>query len=102
MARPTGSRAMVASHLHERSSGPEFVEQVLVEGYQPALGDLAVGDTEHSHGLPGPQLAVALQLAVGQLGRPLVVGQDGAWSHPEGRLGMGPAGGEIAQYLLVA
>jgi hypothetical protein len=54
------------------------------------------------HGLPGPQLAVALQLAVGQLHHPLVVGEDGAWSHPEGRLGMGAAGGEIAQDLLVA
>jgi hypothetical protein len=58
-------------------SAPEFVEQVLVEGHQPALGDLAVGDAEHPDGLPGPQPAVALQLAVGQLHRPLLVGQDG-------------------------
>jgi hypothetical protein len=41
-------------------------------------------------------------LAVGQLHRPLVVGQDGACVHPEGRLSAGPAGGEVAQDLLVA
>jgi hypothetical protein len=39
---------------------------------------------------------------VGQLHRLLVVGQDGAWQHPKGHLGVGPAGGEIAQDLLMA
>ncbi len=38
--------------LHERGSGPELVEQVLVEGHQPALGDPAAGDAEHPDGLP--------------------------------------------------
>jgi len=33
--------------------------------------------------------------------RLLVVGQDGAWQDPEGRLGVGPAGAEIAQDFLV-
>ena len=56
---------------------PEFLEQILVERHQPALRDLAAGDVEHPDGLPGPQPAVALQLAVGQMDRPLVVGQDG-------------------------
>jgi hypothetical protein len=46
----------------EGGSGPEFVEQALVERHQPALRDLAAGDEEHPDGLPGPQLAVALQL----------------------------------------
>jgi hypothetical protein len=46
----------------EGGSGPEFVEQALVERHQPALRDLAAGDEEHCDRLPGPQLAVALQL----------------------------------------
>ena len=45
-----------------RGSGPEFVEQAQVERHQPALRDLAASDEEHRDGLPGPQLAVALQL----------------------------------------
>jgi hypothetical protein len=35
-------------------SAPELVEQILVEGHQPALGDIAIGDAEHPHGLPAP------------------------------------------------
>jgi hypothetical protein len=66
-----------------------------------SLGDLATGDAEYPDGLPGPQLAVALQLPVGQMHRLLVVGRDGAWQDPEGRLGVGPAGAEIAQDVLV-
>ena len=31
----------------------------------------------------------------------LVVGQDGAWQDPEDRVGVGPAGAEIAQDFLV-
>ena len=50
---------------------------------------LPTGYAEHPDGLPGPQLAVALQLAIGQMHRLLVVGQDGAWQDPEGRLGVG-------------
>ena len=67
-----------SSSSQGRGSGPEFVEQALVERHQPALRDPAAGDEEHRDGLPGPQLAVALQLAVGELHRPLVVGKDGA------------------------
>src|SRR5829696_9747399 len=51
-----------SSSSQGRGSGPELVEQALVERHQPALRDLAAGDEEHPDGLPGPQLAVALQL----------------------------------------
>jgi hypothetical protein len=83
---PSGGRRSAARSTATASvprgnggSGPELVEQVLVERHQPALGDLATGDAEHPDGLPGPQLAVALQPAVGQMHRLVVLGQDGAW-----------------------
>ena len=83
--------------LQNGGSGPELVEQVLVETAPASTRRSCHGYAEHPDGLPGPQLAVALQPPVGQMHRLLVVGQDGAWQDPEGRLGVGPAGAEIAQ-----